>query len=72
MDFITNLPVTTDGHDSILTIVDKFSKFIILLSCTITINAAEVAKLVFNYVICNYGAPKKIISDRDVRFQSMF
>ena len=72
MDFITNLPITADGLDSILTIVDRFSKFVILIPCRISISAYEVAQLVFSEVICKYGTPEKIISDRDVRFQSLF
>ena len=68
MDFITNLPVTADGLDSILTIVDRFYKLLILIPCRISISAVEVAQLVFNEVICKYGTPENIISDRDVRF----
>ena len=68
MDFITHLPKTKNGFDSILTIVDRFSKFVILVPCTIQVNAAEVAKLFFDKVVCNFGMPSKIISDRDPRF----
>ena len=72
MDYITNLPISANGCDSILTMVDRFSKFVILLPCKISINAADVAKLIFDNVICKYGVLKKIISHRDVRFQSLF
>ena len=68
MDFVTNLPKSKNGDDCILTVVDRFSKFVILLPCKLMVTAADVAKLVFDNVICKYGCPKKIISDRDIRF----
>ena len=71
LDFITNLPIS-NGHDSILTIVDHFSKYLILIPCKIYINAAEVAKLFFDKVVCAFSMPAKIISDRDPQFQSLF
>ncbi len=43
MDFITGLPTTTAGYDSILTIVDHFSKVVILLPVTTAVTAAATA-----------------------------
>ena len=68
MDFITNLPTTKNGNDTILTIVDRFSKYVVLVPCKISVNAADVAKIFFDNVVCRFGMPQKIISDRDVRF----
>ena len=56
LDFITNLPIS-NGFDSILTIVDRFSKYVVLVPCTISINAAEVAKLFFDHIVCHFGMP---------------
>ena len=72
MDFITHLPLTERGYDAILTCVDRFSKLCILIPCTTTIDAATTARLFFEHVVCRYGMPEKIISDRDVRFDSLF
>ena len=44
MDFITNLPTTKNGNDSNLTIVDRFTKYVVLVQCKISVNAADVAK----------------------------
>jgi hypothetical protein len=68
LDFVTNLPVTARGHDTILTIVDRFSKYVILLPCNLSLDAVDTAKLFFDNVVCKFGVPEKIISDRDVRF----
>ena len=57
MDFITSLPVTTHGHDSILTIIDKFSKYVILVPTTTTVDTIDVAQLFFDNVVCKYGMP---------------
>ncbi len=72
MDFITSLPPTKHGHDSILTIVDRYSKMVLLLPVSMTIDAAATAKLFFDQFICKHGMPEKIISDRDVCFTSLF
>ncbi len=73
MDFITGLPLTTArGHDAILTIVDRYSKMVLLLPVSVTIDAAATAKLFFDQFICKFGVPQKIISDRDTQFTSLF
>ena len=64
--------MTQNGHDSILTIVDRFSKYVILIPLTTTVDAAEVARLFFDHVVCKFGMPSKVISDRDTKFTSMF
>ena len=72
MDFITNLPLTSNGNDCILVIVDTFTKYVVIIPCKTTISAYEVAQLFFDNIICQFGVPDKIISDRDVRFTSLF
>lgn len=72
MDFIVNLPVSTRGYDCIFTIVDRFSRMVRFVPCKTSIDATEVASLFFEHWVCRFGMPSKIISDRDVRFQSKF
>ena len=72
LDFVTGLPPTARGHDAVLTVVDRFSKFVILIPCTTQITADETARLFFEHVVCQHGMPSKLISDRDVRFTSLF
>lgn len=55
-----------------LVIVDTFTKYVNIIPCKTSIDAMGVAKLVFDNIICQYGVPSKIISDRDVRFTSLF
>ncbi len=68
MDFIVNLPMSVRGFDGIMTIVDRFSRLVKFIPMKTASSAADVARLFFDNWLCVYGAPSKIISDRDVRF----
>ncbi len=72
MDFITNLPVTESGNDCMFVIIDTFTKYVSIIPCKTSIGAKEVAKLFFDNIICMFGLPDKIVSDRDVRFFFFF
>ena len=72
IDFITKLPRTKRGHDSVLTVVDRATKFCHFIPCTESISAKETADLFWNKIVSLHGMPRAIHSDRDVRFQSQF
>lgn len=72
MDFVGPLPVTNDGHDNILVVVDRLTKMVHLTACRITVTAPQVASLVWREIIRHHGIPTSIITDRDPRFVSMF
>jgi len=67
MDFIVDLPVS-QGYDSILTVVDRHSKAIILSPCYKTITAEQMSQLLVDNVWKRTGVPKAIISDRGPQF----
>ena len=72
MDFITKLP-KSGKYDTILTITDHdCSKAALFILCKETITAEGVVALYMQHVYKQYGVPKKIISDRDMRFTSKF
>ena len=72
IDFITKLP-PANGYDSIMTIVDHdCTKAAVFLPCREQMDALKTAKLYATHVFPHYELPKKIISDRDVRFTSAF
>ena len=71
MDFIPELPQSA-GFDNILVIVDKLTKYGIFIPCHTTLTETDTAKLFFKHVICEYGIPRQIISDRDVRWRGEF
>ena len=72
MDFITQLPRTTRGHDAIFVVVDKLTKYVHIIPTTTDVNAVGVAELFVNHVFKSHGIPAKIISDRDPRFTGAF
>ena len=72
IDLIVDLPMSS-GHDSIITITDHdVTKATTFLPCSKTITGEEVASLYGTHIFPHYGAPTKVISDRDTRFTSCF
>src|SRR3954463_12436004 len=72
MDFIVQLPLTKQGHDAILVIVDTFSKMTHFIPTKTNVTAPQTAKLFFNNIFRLHGLPKVIVSDRDPKFTSKF
>jgi RNase H-like domain found in reverse transcriptase/Integrase zinc binding domain len=68
IDLITDLPAS-EGFDAIFTITDHdATKAVVFIPYNKTIDALNAAQLYTKHVFPYYGAPKKIISDRDPRF----
>jgi len=71
MDFITGLPIS-NGFNSILVVVDRFSKMSHFIPCCDTITAKELSLLFLQNIFRLHGLPKEIISDRGSVFTSKF
>ena len=74
MDFISRLP-SSQGYNTIYTYIDKFTKFVWLISCFKgkgALSAPECANLFFSNIIRLFGVPKMVLHDRDSRFTSNF
>ena len=72
VDLITDLPSTPIGYDSIITVVDRCTKMVILIPTSKTINAPEFAQNMMDNVFNKVGWPSDILSDRDKRFTGFF
>jgi transposase InsO family protein len=72
MDFITGLPRTSKGYDSIWVIVDRLTKVAHFIPVKTTYKGAQLAELYMARIVCLHGVPKKIISDRGSQFTSIF
>ena len=70
------LPISTDwkgkSYDSILVIVDKFTKMVYYKPVKITIDVPGLAEVIINVVVRYHGLPDSIIIDRGSLFPLKF
>ncbi|GKC73314.1 putative reverse transcriptase domain-containing protein, partial [Tanacetum coccineum] len=72
MDFVTKLPRTQSGNDTIWVIVDRLTKSAHFLPMRETDPMDKLARLYLKEVVTRHGIPVSIICDRDPRFASNF
>nr|AAQ56540.1 putative gag-pol polyprotein [Oryza sativa Japonica Group] len=72
MDFITGLPKTQGGYDSIWVVVDRLTKVARFILVKTTYGGNKLAELYFTRIVSLHGVPKKIVSDRGSQFTSHF
>ena len=77
MDFVVKLPkskdpVTGDTFDSIMVIVDKLTKYAIMIPYKETHKAYQLGFILLDRLIRDHGIPESITSDRDRLFTSHY
>ena len=72
MDDLMGYPTTKHQHDTILVVVNIFSKMPFLIPCKKTTTTQHTAHLFFEHVWKHYGLSKSINFDRDAIFVSIF
>lgn len=72
MDFITKLPNTPHGVDTIWMIVGRLYKSAHSVPIQETSSAEKLVEVYVKEVVSRHRVPLSIISDRDVRFTSQF
>ncbi|GKB56805.1 putative reverse transcriptase domain-containing protein [Tanacetum coccineum] len=72
MDFITKLPRTSSGYDTIWVIVDHLTKSAHFLSMRENDSMDKLTRLYVKEVVTRHGILVSIICDRDGRFTSQF
>ncbi|KAM0044050.1 putative nucleotidyltransferase, Ribonuclease H [Helianthus debilis subsp. tardiflorus] len=70
MDFITKLPRTPKGYDTIWVIVDNLTKSAHFLPIREKDNTSKLDEIYMREIVARHGVPLSIISDRDGRFVS--
>nr|GEZ22546.1 hypothetical protein [Tanacetum cinerariifolium] len=72
IDFVTKLPITSSGHDTIWVIVDQLTQSAYFLPKHEDYKMDRLARLYLNEIVARQGVSFSIISDRDSRFTSRF
>uniref|UniRef100_A0A672Z804 Gypsy retrotransposon integrase-like protein 1 n=1 Tax=Sphaeramia orbicularis TaxID=375764 RepID=A0A672Z804_9TELE len=71
LDFVTGLP-SSDGYNTVLTIVDRFSKMAHFVAMPKLPSAKETAEAVLFNVCRIHGFPRDVVSDRGPQFVARF
>ncbi|GKB95224.1 putative reverse transcriptase domain-containing protein, partial [Tanacetum coccineum] len=72
MDFVSGLPRTSSGYDTIWVIVDRLTKSAHFLPIKKTDSMEKLTRLYLKEIVCRHGVLVSIISDRDSHFTSRF
>jgi IS30 family transposase len=72
MDFITGLPKTSRGFDSIWVIMDRLTKSAHFIHVRTDYRACKYTKIYVARVMSLHGIPKTIVIDRGTQFVSQF
>jgi hypothetical protein len=72
MDFITILPTSTKQNDSIMVVMDKLRNSAHFIPVKLNFKAIDIANVFMKEIFILDGMPKKIVSDRDTKFNSNF
>ncbi|GJS65188.1 putative reverse transcriptase domain-containing protein [Tanacetum coccineum] len=72
MDFVTKLPKTSSGQDTIWVIIDRLTKSAHFLPMKETDSMEKLTRQYLKEVVSRHGVPVSIISDRDSKFTSHF
>nr|GEX35470.1 putative reverse transcriptase domain-containing protein [Tanacetum cinerariifolium] len=68
MDFVTKLPKSSQGYDTIWVIVDRLTKSAIFTQIRKTDPMDKLARIYLKEVVTRHGIPVSIISDRRIKF----
>ena len=72
MDFISGLPRTSSNCEAIWVIMDKFMKPAHFIPKRMDYPIERLAKLYIKNIVILHGISSRIVSDRDMRFTSIF
>ena len=72
MDFVSGLPKSKKGNNTIWVIVDQLTKSAHFIPMKDTWNKQKLASAYVHHVLRLHGVPNDIVSDRDARFVSRF
>ena len=72
MYFITGLPRTQSGYDSIWVVMDRLTNVAHFIPVKTTYTSAKLVKIYITRIVYLHGVPRTIVSDRGTQFTSKF
>jgi RNase H-like domain found in reverse transcriptase/Integrase zinc binding domain/Chromo (CHRromatin Organisation MOdifier) domain/Integrase core domain len=72
MDFVTELPLTVRGHDTLFVVVCRLTKMVHVAPCHHSLTASQAADLMLSLVFRLHGTPSSFYADRDKLWTSQF
>ena len=72
MDFMTHLPRTSQGYDTVWVIVDRLTNSAHVLAVQMTFTLEDFYRLYIREIVRLNGVLVSIVSDRDARFTTLF
>ena len=66
MDFITGLPRTRSGYDSIWVVVDRLTKVAHFIPVKTTYTSAKFAKIYMTRIVCLHGVLRTIVEEHSL------
>ena len=72
LDFVLGLPRTQRNKDSIMVVVERFSKMAHFVPCNKSNDTSHVSDFYFKDIMSLHGIPKNMVLDRDSKFLSHF
>ena len=72
MDFVTHLPSTLRGHDTVWVIVDWLTKSANFLAVRMTFTLEKFCRLYIREIVRLHGVLVYIVSNKDLRFVAYF
>ena len=67
LDWVSGLPKDVNGNESMLNIVDRFSKWAISIPCDKSMTTEKFCDCLWERVFSWIGLPESIVGDRDTR-----
>lgn len=71
LDWVSGLPKSKGGNDGYLAMLDRFSKWAIVIPCTKHMSSAELTDILYERVFSWVGLPECILGDRDSRLTAV-